>query len=332
MVAAEPKTVDADIVATNTEQTPSHPALQLPTLEDVVDEWLAGLDVRPQSRATYRRQLKPFINWLQEEQLVGAFWGNTLKRADLNRYKQHLLDELKPRTVAGYLTPLRNLFGWLERETGGEYRNPASQLKNPKVDGHARDALTAEQARRLLDAIERDGLKGLRDYAMVNLMLRTGLRRIELERADVGDLRQEQGHPVLYIQGKGKDGKGDYVVLSDEALQPIREWLTARREQLGATDDDSPLFVSTGYRARGERLTGRSISRVAKGALKDAGLADSRLTAHSLRHTAITLAIEGGASLEQAQAMARHADPKTTKQYFHNRERVESAAEKCIDF
>lgn len=59
---------------------------------------------------------------------------------------------------------------------------------------------------------------------------------------------------------------------------------------------------------------------------------DSRITAHSLRHTAITLSIKGGASLQQAQAMARHTDPKTTLVYFHNLARVEAGAEKHIKF
>ena len=62
------------------------------------------------------------------------------------------------------------------------------------------------------------------------------------------------------------------------------------------------------------------------------GLDDSRLTAHSLRHTAISLSIQGGASLQQAQAMARHSDSKTTLVYFHNLERISLGAEKFIQF
>lgn len=64
----------------------------------------------------------------------------------------------------------------------------------------------------------------------------------------------------------------------------------------------------------------------------DVGLDSDKMTAHSLRHTAITLAIQGGASLEQAQAMARHSDPKTTMIYYHNLQRIQAGAEKCISF
>ncbi len=62
------------------------------------------------------------------------------------------------------------------------------------------------------------------------------------------------------------------------------------------------------------------------------GLDSKRLTAHSLRHTAITLSIKGGASLQQAQAMARHSDPKTTMIYFHNLNRLQAGAERFINF
>jgi integrase/recombinase XerC/integrase/recombinase XerD len=66
--------------------------------------------------------------------------------------------------------------------------------------------------------------------------------------------------------------------------------------------------------------------------MRAVGLDDSRLTAHSLRHTAISLSILGGASLQQAQAMARHSDSKTTLVYFHNLERISLGAEKFIKF
>ena len=66
--------------------------------------------------------------------------------------------------------------------------------------------------------------------------------------------------------------------------------------------------------------------------MRRVGINSERLTPHSLRHTAISLAIEGGASLTQAQAMARHASPTTTMVYFHNTNRIRDAAEKCVNF
>ena len=159
-------------------------------------------------------------------------------------------------------------------------------------------------------------------------MARTGLRDIEVSRALVEDIRLEQGQEVLWIQGKGRDSKDDFVILTPEAMKPIKDYLKAR----GKVKKDEPLFSSDSDRNRGEALSTRSISRIIKNSMRAVGLDDSRLTAHSLRHTAISLSILGGASLQQAQAMARHTDSKTTLVYFHNLERISSGAEKYISF
>jgi integrase/recombinase XerC/integrase/recombinase XerD len=96
--------------------------------------------------------------------------------------------------------------------------------------------------------------------------------------------------------------------------------------------DTDPLFTSISDRNNGQGLTTKSIRRVIKSILRRVNLNDKRLSAHSLRHTAISLSIKGGASLEQAQAMARHTDLKTTMIYFHNAARVENGAERFIQF
>jgi len=66
--------------------------------------------------------------------------------------------------------------------------------------------------------------------------------------------------------------------------------------------------------------------------MRRVGINSERLTPHNLRHTAISLAIAGGATLVQAQAMARHSSPNTTMIYFHNVNRIRDAAEKCVNF
>ena len=114
----------------------------------------------------------------------------------------------------------------------------------------------------------------------------------------------------------------------DETLKPLREYLATRGDLPG----EAPLFASLSDRNAGGPLTTRSIRGIIKTALRRVNLNDRRLSAHSLRHTAISLSIKGGASLEQAQAMARHTDPKTTLIYFHNAARIENGAERFIEF
>ena len=293
------------------------------TPEDRVEDFLRSLDVSEKSRATYTRSLRQFIGWLAD---TGR---NTLQlqREDILAYKEYLQSSKSAYTVTLYLTSVRKLYQWLESQK--KYPDITRGIKGAKKPrGFRKDTLSPEQLRETLDSMDMQSLEGLRDYAMFNLMARTGLRAIEVSRALVGDIRQETGQPVLWIQGKGRDSKDDFVLLTPEALKPIKAYLKAR----GRVKKAEPLFCSHSDRNQGEALTTRSVSRIIKQALRGVGLDDSRLTAHSLRHTAISLSIQGGASLQQAQAMARHTDSKTTLVYFHNLERISLGAEKCIHF
>ncbi len=295
------------------------------TLQDLVETFLADQDVAASSRETYRRSVKQFILWLE---LTGRAENlSTLSREDILAYKQQLQAEKSSYTVSTYLTVVKKLFGWLESQK--LYPDITRGVKGAKASrGHRKECLTVEQIRQALASLDRSTVEGLRDFAMFNLLVRTGLRTVEVARAQVGDLRQEAGQAVLWIQGKGRDAKDDFVLLVQETLEPIREYLTAR----GAVSEEEPLFCSHSDRNRGQALTTRSISRVVKQTLQAIGLDDSRLTAHSMRHTAITLAAAGGASLHQVQAMARHSDPKVTMIYFHNLDRVRAGAERYISF
>ena len=78
-------------------------------------------------------------------------------------------------------------------------------------------------------------------------------------------------------------------------------------------------------------MTARTVSRIAKTAMQGHGIDSPRLTAHSLRHTAVTLALLAGAPLQEVQAMARHRSINTTMIYAHNLNRMKAGAEHSID-
>ena len=293
------------------------------TPEGRISDFLDSLDVAEKSRATYERSLRQFILWLYES----GRHTLELQREDILAYKEYLAGSKSAYTVTLYLTSVRKLYQWLESNRAyPDITRGIKGAKKPK--GFRKDTLSQEQLTQTLASIDTQTLEGLRDCAIFNLMARTGLRCIEVSRALVEDIRMEQGQEVLWIQGKGRDSKDEFVLLLPEALMLIKAYLQVR----GRVRKEEPLFCSHSDRNRGEALSTRSISRIIKNSMRAVGLDDSRLTAHSLRHTAITQSISGGASMEQAQAMARHTDSKTTLAYFHNLERVSSGAEKFIRF
>lgn len=288
----------------------------------IIDRFLLAHDIKPKSKETYRRALKQFFTYLETEGVTRP------TRETLIAYKAYLIDKkLSAYTVSAYIIAVRKMFQWTESEH--LYANIASQIKGQKKPkGFKKDALSVNQARKLLTDMETDTLSGARDYALVNLLVRTGLRTIETARANVEDIRQQGEQAVLYIQGKGRDSKDDIVILTEETLEPIRAYISMRGQ---GVKDSSPLFISHSDRNYGERLTTRSISRIVKDRLQASGLDDRRLTAHSLRHTAVTFSLIGGASIQEAQTLARHSDINTTLIYAHNLERIAKAPELKID-
>ena len=163
----------------------------------------------------------------------------------------------------------------------------------------------------------------MRNRTIISLMLHTGLRDIEVVRANVGDRGTDGGHKVLHIQGKGREEADAIVKLTPAVNKQIDEYL-ALRENAAL---DQPLFTSISNNNRGGRLTTYTVSSIVKSALRQIGIDDPRYTAHSLRHTAITLALIGGATEAEAKEMARHADISTTMIYSHHINRLEQAAE-----
>jgi len=287
---------------------------------EIVEAYIASLDVRPKSKETYRKATKRFIEWLTDKNVTQP------TRADILEYKADLLKQYSACTVSSYMTAVRSLYTYLESEKISP--NIANGIKGAKhQQGFKKDALTVEQAKDVIGHMGRETLTGKRDYALVNLLVRTGLRTIECERANVEDIRQEGGEALFYIQGKGRDDKDAFVILTESVLRPLKEYLAAR----GKTKDGDPLFASHSDRNNGGRLTTRSISRIAKTALRTAGYDDSRLTAHSLRHTAVTFSLLGGASIQEAQQLARHQSINTTLLYAHNIDRIAKAPERKID-
>ncbi len=146
-------------------------------------------------------------------------------------------------------------------------------------------------------------------------------------RADVGSVRQESGETVLWLWGKGAEAADAFVVLTSATLGPLQEYLVAR----GPVRENEPLFGSTSDGNRHQRMTTRSVRRIVKERLRGIQLDKPRLSAHSCRHTAVTLALLGGASIQETQQLARHSDVNTTMMYAHNLKRAAGVPERAID-
>lgn len=292
------------------------------TVQDVGDlysKWICYLDATPKTIETYSRALKQFGKYCSSRNISQP------TREDIISYRDDLKQDHKPTTVQSYLAAVKLFFSWTAQ--AGLYPNVAEHVKGAKLDNeHKKDYLTSKQTLALLDGIDRKTVKGLRDYAILAIMVTTGLRTISIIRADIGDIRAAGDDTALYYQGKGHEEKAEYVKLAAPVEAALRDYLKAR----GPASSSEPLFTSTANRNDGGRMTTRSISRLAKEHLVAAGLNSDRLTAHSLRHTAATLNLLNGATVEETQQLLGHANINTTLIYSHALERAKNNSENRI--
>ena len=286
----------------------------------MVSRFAEFLDVAPVTVRTYVSGVKAFAKFLAAQNVARPM------RNDVVAFRRSLENSgRKPATIALYLSSLRRFFSWTENEK--LYTNITAGVKAPKQSrGHKKDALAGYQVKEMLQSINKSSVEGLRNYAILSLMTCGGLRTVEITRAKLEDFRSVGGVPVLYIQGKGRTDKDEFVKLPQQVEQAIRQYIAAK----GKTAKNTPLFTSESDRNYGQGLTTRTISGIAKRAMLDAGFNSTRLTAHSLRHTAITLALMGGQSLPDVQAFARHSNINTTMIYNHSVNRMRSACENTI--
>lgn len=286
---------------------------------DLFSRWTSYIDASPRTIETYSKAIKQFFAYLSENGIGQP------QREDIVAYRDSLKQNHKPTTVQSYLAAVKLFFQWTERE--GLYPNISDRVKGAKLDTeHKKDYLTTKQVGKLLSKIDRSTLKGKRDYAMLSVMVTTGLRTISIIRANIADIRTAGDSIALYYQGKGHEEKADYVKLAEPVEEAVREYLKAR----GAAASAKPLFSSIANRNSGERMTTRSISRVAKDHLIDIGLESDRLTAHSLRHTAATLNLLNGGTVEETQQLLGHKNINTTLIYSHALERAKNNSENRI--
>jgi integrase/recombinase XerC/integrase/recombinase XerD len=292
-------------------------------IEELVDSFINSQDVKQSSKLLYRRTLKQYFNWVE----IKGYLLSEIARPQLLEYKEELLSSNKSSlTVGSYITSVRRFYEWTEANKF--YPNVAKGIKTPKrKQQFKKQPLLPAQATALLNYYQD---KALRDYAIITLLLRTGLRTIEVIRASVEDIVFKGSQRVLLIQGKGRDEKDNFVLLTDKTYQPIADYLATR----GKVNSSEALFTSTSNNSNGERLSTRTISYIAKEGLKAIGLDNKSFTAHSLRHTTAVNILRAGGSLEMAQFTLRHSNPATTQIYtatLNEERRLQNSGEALID-
>lgn len=284
---------------------------------DRVIEFFTAEIRNPNTREAYARAARRFFRWAHRKGLTLS----DIEPVHVGAYVEE--DDRAPATIKQNLAALRRLFDHLV--TGQVLEaNPAEPVRSPKLntDGGKTPALTAGEARELLDSIvaDRQDLPQLRDRAIIGVMVYTFARVSAVTGLDVGDYFQAGHRWKIRLHEKG--GQRRTVPVHHKA----KEYLDAYIYEAGIREErDAALFRS--LRGRTGRLTGNrlqpdNVLHMVKRRAEDAGFDPSQVSCHTFRATGITTYLENDGDLETAQHIAGHASANTTRIYDHRDQKV----------
>lgn len=277
----------------------------------LIEEFLENADVRENSRSKYRDNLRIFVQWLTRNGEVSS-----PRKADFIRYKEFLMETGRAaKTIDNYMVAVRQFFRYLDDER--IYENITLGVRSPRISHEFRKGhLTQEQVHRLKGSVPRESLVGKRNYAIISLMVHTGIRCVEVKRLKLSDLICEgEDQWCLAVRGKGRVDKRE-IGITMSAVNPILEYIREREELCGEARDNDPLFSNHSYISHDSPVNEEFISRMIKRHLRKIGIDSPRITAHSLRHTAAVIALDAGAGLYEVQQMLGHRDVRMTSLYL----------------
>ena len=286
--------------------------------------FVSSCDISPGSRATYKNALLRFCRWCESSDVKEP------ARQTILSYKLWLdTHGFSSFTKSTYMVVVRRLFSWLEEND--LYPDVSKGIRGAKryIKSHQKDSLSIKAVQNLLASVDGSSLIGVRDFAIVNLLIRTGVRLKEISLATINDIEINENQMRLWVYGKGRGGKDEFVVLTKESLDPIRAYLRCRE----LSNSSEPLFAALSNRNYGKTMSTFALSKMVKRRLRGAGIDSKRISAHSLRHTFGVFAIKAGASLYDVQLAMRHSTPGTTEIYLGDIEKIkraESSPEKKV--
>ena len=280
----------------------------------------------------YLSQTKQYLNWCRDNLLLPT----EAEPEDIKLYRQHLVQSGYANSTIETKLNIVRIFYKAALTHGLVEHNPALKVKAPKdrKDPAARITfLEAEELKLLLDQIQsqldkvktnKQKLLLLRDRVLIGIMSLEGCRTVEMHQLKVADIVRQGIKTGLQVSAKRASR---IVPLTENLTTQLEDYLQLRRKVLRRKIKPTDfVFVSLSNNNKGGQLSRRSIREICDRALIECNLKHTpgrTLTAHSLRHTAGTLAMRTGSDLRQVQDLLGHADPKTTSIYAHVGDRWE---------
>ena len=271
--------------------------LTLEQLSKYKESFVDYLDVDDLTLRAYKVGINALMSYLKDNNIKQP------TRNDIIAFRDMLRDNYSNNTVNTYMIAVRSLFKYLEIHK--LYENICVDIKGAKYSTTPKkQVLTQKQAKEIYS-----NLTDLRDKCLFSLLITTGLRGIEVARARIEDIQEYNGEVVLWVQCKKHDSKDEYVKLSPQVIQDIKNYIGDRTSGY--------IFISTSNHNNGGGLTTTSLRRYIKAIFKKFGLDSDTFSLHSTRRSSATIMYENGADLYSIQQVLHHKSSSTTTRYIN---------------
>lgn len=279
--------------------------------EKLINSFLEYVDVSEKSQKTYQNGLNAFFEYI---------YLNNIKnptRIDILGFREHIKGYLSVSTVNTYMIGVRNFFKWLEYS--GIYKNITENVKGMKIsNSHRKEPLTQDQCQMILENVE-----NTREKIIFLLAITCGLRANELVNIRLKDFKMKQDKICLYVLGKGREFKEDFVVIPEKLYDYIQKYIQEY-------DIIDYLFVSNSNNNNNGKLTTKTIRLIVKNMFKRVGINGNEYSLHSCRHSFATMAIQNGQDIREVSQALRHKSLSTSMIYIHDLERINNTCSNSV--
>jgi site-specific recombinase XerD len=281
--------------------------LTIEKLNEYTQSFIDYLDVDNKTLRAYKVGIRCLFEYLKDNNITHPTRNNIIAFRDMLR------QNYSSNTTNTYMVAVKSLFKYLE--INKMYDNIAVDLKGAKYDTTPKkEVLSIEQIRTIYN-----GLNDAREKALFGLMCSTGLRVCEVSTALIEDIKEYNNEIVLFILGKKRDSKCEYVKLSKQVINDLKTYIGDRTS--------GNIFISTSRENYGEGISITSLRKIIKNIFKRFGIDKDTVSCHSLRRSFAVTSYETGSSIYDIQQVLHHASINTTTRYLKQVDRDKNKTE-----
>lgn len=261
------------------------------------------------TEVSYQRDLKKMTEFLKERGIKNF---KDVKELELEGYISYMeREKFASSSISRSVASMRAFFQYLWKE-GVITKDPAENLKPPKVEKKAPEILSIEEVDKLLQQPKLDTPKGIRDAAMLELLYATGMRVSEMLHLQIADVNLQFGYVICHENAKER-----IIPIGIPCKKAMERYLQTTRAVFVKNNEETAMFTN----CSGKAMSRQGFWKVLKGYADDAGI-QRDITPHTLRHSFAVHMLQNGADIRSVQEMLGHSDISTTQIYAnmnHNR-------------